>query len=62
MKKILIIFLKKLPDIEIFKTEDFPCSGSDDWPPNHGFYIMPKIRSIDLDDIEDFEITKKLLK
>ena len=29
---------------------------------NHGFYIMPKIRSIDLDDIEDFEITKKLLK
>ena len=29
---------------------------------NHGFYIMPKIRSIDLDDFEDFEITKKLLK
>ena len=29
---------------------------------NHGFYIMPKIRSIDLDDFVDFEITKKLLK
>ena len=29
---------------------------------NHGFYIMPKIRSFDLDDIEDFEIAKKLLK
>ena len=29
---------------------------------NHGFYLMPKIRSIDVDDLEDFSITKKLIK
>ena len=29
---------------------------------NHGFYIMPKLRSIELDENEDIEIIKKLLK
>ena len=29
---------------------------------NHGFYLMPKIRSIDVDDLEDFSITKKINK
>ena len=29
---------------------------------NHGFYIMPKIRSFDIDEHEDIEIIKKLLK
>ena len=42
MRKILIIFLKKIPNIEIFKNEDFPRGGSDDWPPNHSFYINRK--------------------
>ena len=28
---------------------------------NHGFYIMPKIRSIDVDNLEDIQIVKKLL-
>ena len=29
---------------------------------NHGFYKMPKIRSIEIDELEDLEIIKKLLK
>ena len=29
---------------------------------NHGFYIMPKLRSIELDENEDIEIIKKLLR
>ena len=29
---------------------------------NHGYYIMPKIRSVELDEREDIEIFKKLLK
>ena len=29
---------------------------------NHGFYIMPKLRSIELDENEDIEIIKKFLK
>lgn len=29
---------------------------------NHGFYVMPKLRSIELDEKEDFEIIKKLFK
>ena len=29
---------------------------------NHGFYKMPKIRSIEIDELEDLEIVKKLLK
>ena len=29
---------------------------------NHGFYVMPKIRSIEMDEKEDIEIVKKLLK
>ena len=29
---------------------------------NHGFYVMPKSRSIDIDEKEDIEIVKKLLK
>lgn len=29
---------------------------------NHGFYKMPKIRSFDINDIEDVEIVKKILK
>ncbi len=29
---------------------------------NHGFYLMPKIRSIDVNDLEDIEIVKNILK
>ena len=29
---------------------------------NHGFYVMPKLRSVEIDENEDFEIIKKLLK
>lgn len=29
---------------------------------NHGFYIMPKIRSLDLNDLEDVAIVKKIIK
>ena len=29
---------------------------------NHGFYLMPKIRSVELDEKEDVEIIRKLLK
>ena len=29
---------------------------------NHGFYIMPKLRSLDVNDLEDIEIMKNILK
>jgi CMP-N-acetylneuraminic acid synthetase len=29
---------------------------------NHGFYIMPKLRSLDVNDLEDIEIMKSILK
>mgnify|MGYP001447143803 FL=1 len=29
---------------------------------NHGFYVMPKLRSLDVNDLEDIEIMKNILK
>ena len=34
--------LKKISHSEIFKNEDFPRGGPEDWPPNTGFYITCK--------------------
>ena len=34
--------LKKISHSEIFKNEDFPRGGPDDWPSNHGFWITCK--------------------
>ena len=47
----IFIMTKKL----IMKNKIFNIS-------NHGFYIMPKLRSIELDENEDIEIIKKLLR